>query len=149
MSNYGPVIGLLGGVLAIIGLFMDWFSVEISLGFLGSITFDGVTGWEVFKEYSKNLDYYYLPLVILVLGIVSCLISIVSVSGGKGLGAINALIGLALLALPITFYYLSFVNGQDWSFGEAMETIKIGAGIWVCSIGGLLVTLGGLGTKSD
>lgn len=146
MSNYGPVIGLLGGMLAIFGLFLAWINIEIPFLFF-STTIEA-TGWEIFQDYSDIFDYYYIPLIILVLGIVACLVAIVSVSGGKGIGAINALLGLALLALPIVFYYMSFVSGNDISFGDAMEKIEFGAGMWMCIAGGFLTTIGGLASKS-
>ncbi|NLL95477.1 MAG: hypothetical protein GX224_06995 [Thermoplasmatales archaeon] len=147
MSNYGPVIGLLGGMLAIFGLFLAWISIETTFLFF-TTTFEA-TGWEIFQDYNDGFDYYYIPLIVMVLGIVACLVAIVSVSGGKGVGAINALLGLAILALPIAFYYMSFVSGNDVTFGEAMESVKFGAGMWMCVIGGFLTSVGGLAAKGD
>lgn len=147
-NNLGPALAILGGALAIIGVFLAWFNYEIVLPWIGPISLGEQTGWEIFNEQSKNMDYYYFPLIILILGIVACLISVVSFSNG-GSGVLNILIGIVLLVLPMLFYYLTFVDGSGKSFGEVMENVKIGAGIWVCTIGGFLVTAGGGATKKS
>ena len=143
MSNYGPVIGMLGGMLAIFGLFLGWFTVEWSVwGFTFTET---ATGWEIFRENNDVFEYYFLPLVVLILAIVACVVSIASVAGGKEMGAISMLLGLVIIVLPLVFYYMSFVN-ESTSVLSPIQTAEVGVGLILCAVGGFLTMVGGIVT---
>ncbi|NLL95479.1 MAG: hypothetical protein GX224_07005 [Thermoplasmatales archaeon] len=143
MSSYGQVIGILGGILAVAGLFLTWLSV-------GGTPPTEVTGWEIYEEGATLFnDYYFIPLIVLILGIVACITSVAAMGGDKSAGGINALLGLAIMALPLVYYYMTWVEPWGIDFSEAMEHIKMGAGFWLCVVGGFLVMASGAAKRDE
>ena len=153
------IIGIIGALLMIIGVFLSWLDFSYSGPLIGSETIS-YTGMDIFStdiigegensiNFSDITDYYYVPVIALVCGILSLILTIVPTVFNKGkigkiLGAL-ALI-LAVVTLVLAFLYYGDVSG--YSFNESLfgfsASLSIGTGLWVVIAGSIITVLGGI-----
>lgn len=148
------IIGLIGAVLMIAGVFLTWAEMNISiLGFSSSVT---MSGMDVFngtvtiegQEFTDvEFDYAYAPIVCLVAGVLSLITTIIPIVYNK-IPTINRILGAVSLILAIVALVLAIMfNGQmdavDFE-GLASASVSAGTGVWVCVAGGVLLAIGAI-----
>ncbi len=152
--NWMGIIGLIGSVLMIAGVFLAWAEMNVSiLGFSSSVSMSGMdvySGTVTIEghEFSDvSFDYSYAPIVCLVAGILSLITTIIPIVYNK-IPTINRILGAISLILAIVAIVLAVMfNGQmdSASFGElASASLSAGTGVWVCVAGGVILALGGI-----
>jgi len=132
MGKASGVLALIGGALAAIGVFMAWIDIS---GFIV------ITGWEYF-DYGgsfEEFNFYMVPLIVLVLGVIAIALAGISLGGRTGGGSrlFFILIGLALIVLPILF--ILDMNSGFFTTEQLMEIL--GIGFYMALLGGLLVLI--------
>ena len=152
--NWMGIIGLIGSVLMIAGVFLTWAEMNISiLGFSSSVT---MSGMDVFngtvtiegQEFTDvEFDYAYAPIVCLVAGVLSLITTIIPIVYNK-IPTINRILGAVSLILAIVALVLAIMfNGQmdavDFE-GLASASVSAGTGVWVCVAGGVLLAIGAI-----
>jgi len=132
MSKASGVLALVGGALAAVGVFLAWIDIG---GFIV------ITGWEYF-DYGgsfEELNFYMVPLIVLVLGVIA--IALAGISIGGRTGGVSRLffmvIGAALIVLPILF--ILDMNSGLFTTEQLMEIL--GIGFYMSLLGGLLVSI--------
>lgn len=117
------IIGLIGGILAAVGVFLTWAS---ALGFTWS-------GWDIATAAVGAESYPYVALAGGILALIGALLSTKTKSIGYllPLGGIIAIIGAGW-----GFSDISGITGMD-----------VGYGVYVCIVGGILALIGSLGLK--
>ena len=130
MSKASGVLALIGGALAAVGVFLAWIDI-------GGLLV--ITGWEYF-DYGgsfEELNFYMVPLIVLVLGVIAILLAGISLGGKTGGGSrlFFVIIGLALIVLPILF--ILDMNSGFFTTEQLMEIL--GIGFYMSLAGGLLV----------
>lgn len=135
-SNLFGILAIVGGLLMIVGVFMDW--VVFDLGFLGTET---VSGMEVLDELGSDEVSMYAPMIALVIGVVSLLVGGVSLLGKaddmKRIMSIATII-LAIIVVVFAFMFNGELSGDDYGIVEA------GAGLWIALVGGIVSAVGGV-----
>lgn len=135
-SNLFGILAIVGGLLMIVGVFMDW--VVFDLGFLGTET---VSGMEVLDELGSDEVSMYAPMIALVIGVVSLLVGGVSLLGKaddmKRIMSIATII-LAIIVVIFAFMFNGELSGDDFGIVEA------GAGLWIALVGGIVSAVGGV-----
>lgn len=135
-SNLFGILAIVGGLLMIVGVFMDW--VVFDLGFLGTET---VSGMEVLDELGSDEVSMYAPMIALVIGVVSLLMGGVSLLGKaddmKRIMSIATII-LAIIVVIFAFMFNGELSGDDFGIVEA------GAGLWIALVGGIVSAVGGV-----
>lgn len=146
MSGKGNVYGsliLIGGILAVVALFLDWQSVSV----MGTKVFS-LTGWDIYTEGGDgSYEYYYIPLVLLALAAVAILASLVELArSSKALGALCILVSVLIIVLPVFLMsdLYSGATGYSW-------TDDLAAGFYMIMVAGILVLIGSVASmlKSD
>lgn len=157
--NVLGIIGIIGALLMIIGVFLSWMTFSYTFPIVGSETID-YSGMDVFGgdlisigsfsiSFSDITSYSYAPIVALACGIISLIMTIVPTVFNKGkigkiLGAL-ALI-LAIVTVVISFLYYGDVSGYEFneSFDIYHITLSIGTGLWIVIAGSIITILGGI-----
>lgn len=159
--NFVGILGILGAILMIVCVFLEWGSIEINL--LGEKGVYGFSGWDLYSDatvdilgqyFSINLsdldltDYTYVPLVALVCGIVGLIATALPVASKSG--AISKLFGFIALILAIVSIVLMVMYNSDLSYsggyeGLAKATVSASYGLWIGMAGAVLMVLGGIG----
>lgn len=119
------IIGLIGGILAAVGVFLEWAS---TMGY-------GFSGWDMATAEYGAVTY---PYVILVGGIIALLGSLAALLATKVknigyvilLGGIIAILGWIWAATEVT----------DWSL--------VSYGFYVCLVGAILALIGGVSVRA-
>lgn len=135
-SNLFGILAIVGGLLMIVGVFMDW--VVFDLGFLGTET---VSGMEVLDELESDEVSMYAPMIALVIGVVSLLVGGVSLLGKAD--DMKRIMSIATIILAIIVVIFAFMfNGElsDDDFG----IVEAGAGLWIALVGGIVSAVGGV-----
>lgn len=122
----GAIVGILGGIVAIVGTMLPWWQVTASAGgyisvsvpLLGIFTLGGL-----------------LVLVFGVLGLVFAALN-------KPVTQVVALV-MGLLAAVIALVMGAFVPTVSVSIPGASGSITAGFGFWISMVGGLLLAVGG------
>ena len=106
------IIGLIGAVLMIAGVFLTWAEMNISiLGFSSSVT---MSGMDVFngtvtiegQEFTDvEFDYAYAPIVCLVAGVLSLITTIIPIVYNK-IPTINRILGAVSLILALSLIHI-------------------------------------------
>lgn len=150
------IIGIIGAILMIAGVFVSW--LDVSMSGLGQTFTESYSGIDIYSgNIISNLDigfdditsYYYAPIVALACGIISIIATIVSTvyckgNVGKVMGAI-ALI-LAIVALILGFLYYGDVEKYQFSesFLGISASLTIGYGLWIVIAGAIITVIGGI-----
>ncbi len=135
------IIVIVGSILAIVALFLDW--ITISSETMGVVTIlDSLTGMELLSntEYVSDDFQKYLPLVIAIMGAIALIISIVSAF--KPLGKVGSLvtliIGVVMIALAIvTILWMN--DSSDILIAVLKSVPAIGA--YLAIVGAVLIAL--------
>lgn len=138
-TNPLGIIGIIGAVILVAGVFLAWITVD--LGMLGSST---RTGWEVFNDWSEN--GHYTPVFCLAVGVLSILLMILpSIMNVEKFQMINNVLGLITVILSIvTVVIMILFYTQDY-YGLKMTTVfEFGVGYWLCLVGSVITMIGGV-----
>lgn len=145
------IIGLIGAILVIVGLFLAWVSASGSIlgtsfsfdvaGYnlaIGSITIMGVTASIPVQSYA-------------ILALVGGIIALI--------GAIGLLVGKRIIGFLLPIGGILAIAGAGWGFADVSNaiagagvtgaTVSVGYGIYVCIVGGILALIGTVGLKGE
>jgi len=111
------VIGLIGGILAVVGVFLPWAS---SSGY-------NVSGWDGGVSFGESQVY-----VILIGGVLAAIGAVVALAGVK---KINYLVPIGGVIAII---------GWAWAAERAGTLSGWGYGFYICFVGGILALIGGV-----
>ena len=152
--NLLGIIALLGAIFLIVGVFLNWITLE------GWGDTDSVTGWDIYSdsEDSDVVKYTYAPLIALVCGIISLVLMILpTIMNTEKFSQINNILGIVALILAIVAVILCVlfmtqsieVAGVKFdSLKDYYETVGIdfkwAIGFWLTLIGGIITAVGGL-----
>ena len=143
--NLLGIIGIIGAIILVVGVFLGWFSPGDTAKDLGAET---ATGWDVFDDGSdSDLKYTFVPLVALICGIISLVLMIVptfmNVDKFKQINNILGLIALILAIVVVICGILFYTQKIDIGFEEVSLTkyldaidFHIGIGFWLVLVGG-------------
>jgi hypothetical protein len=144
----GEILLIIGGLLLMIGLFMDYITVTMSMTFMGSTTSasEGVTGWQLATEASPSYPILFLVLIMGILALLSPFI----LRNAPIIGGIFGIIGV-LCATVGWFQARADVEAAMGMLGdfeglgiEASVEVGVGIGLIISSIGGILALVGGI-----
>lgn len=140
------IVGIVGALLMIIGVFLSWIDVSVTLPILGSET-SSASGWDIFSDGDyADIAYNYAPVVALVCGILSLIATAVpTVAHGryaKVLGIVVLI--LAVVSVILSFLYYSNLGEFDESIFGFGASLSAGAGVWVCVAGSIIAIIGGI-----
>ena len=135
-SNLFGILAIVGGLLMIVGVFMDW--VVFDLGFLGTET---VSGMEVLDELGSDEVSMYAPMIALVIGVVSLLVGGVSLLGKAD--DMKRIMSIATIILAIVVVIFAFMFNGELS-GDDFGIVEAGTGLWIALVGGIVSAVGGV-----
>jgi len=151
--NLLGIIGIIGAIILVVGVFLGWFSPGETAKAIGGET---VSGWDVFDDGDDSeLKYTFVPLVALICGIISLVLMIVptfmNVDKFKQINNILGLVALILAIVVVICGILFYTQKIDLGFEEVGLTkfldsmdYKIGVGFWLVLVGGIITLVGGL-----
>lgn len=130
------IIGLIGGIIAAVGVFLSWGSASVTVPGFGTLG-GSWTGWDIATAAVNSQSYPYIALA----GGVIALIGALGVLGIKS-KAIGYLLPLGGIIAII---------GAGWGFADISGTtgVSVGYGIIVCIVGGILALIGSLSLKGE
>ncbi len=144
--NLFGLIGFIGTIILIVGVFLNWTTFEFS-SFLGSSS-DSITGWDIFsnEDYKDVFEYSYAPVIALVCGIISLITTILPVvhkdeKVTKLLGIVTLI--LAVIAIVIGFLFYGNVSDSVTIAGMSATT-SVAVGFWLCMVGAIITAVGGI-----
>lgn len=135
-SNLFGILAIVGGLLMIVGVFMDW--VVFDLDFLGTET---VSGMEVLDELESDEVSMYAPMIALVIGVVSLLVGGVSLLGKAD--DMKRIMSIATIILAIVVVIFAFMFNGELS-GDDFGIVEAGTGLWIALVGGIVSAVGGV-----
>ena len=128
-SNPAGIISLIGGVLAVIGVFMEWVD---GLGF---------TGWDYFDILSKfdgAPTSVYVPLFIVILGAIAAIIALLDIAGAGGGRLLPFIIGILVIVLPFWMFMDIY---PSMTIADILDTLN-GIGFYLLLAGGVIMIIG-------
>ena len=136
-STVGAIVGMIGGLLFILGIFIPWAN--------GSIAGESIvsySGWDLYNMGATEMNNTFgIVLVLLGLGILSMLLAILIALRARAAGAIVTVFGVISLIFGILL--LSAISA--YVVGLLSESgITMGLGLYVCVIGSIVIIIGGL-----
>ena len=142
----GLIVGLIGGILAAVGVFLSWASIQAEVEGL-TISAD-ITGWDMAKGETTIMGITVpgpeelSPYVVLVGGILA-LIGALGAAGVKKLSILLAISGL--IAIVGAGWGFSVVEtGTVSLIGIGTVSSSYGYGLYTCLVGGILALIGGI-----
>lgn len=146
--NLLGLIGLIGSIILIIGVFVDWGTLDF--GSWGKVD---LTGWDFYNKEDgvvDGVDYTYVPLVALICGILSLLLMIlptfVNMDKYKMVNDILGIITLILALIVIICSILFYTQSLDFGIlgkHDFTDVYDIGAGYWLTLAGAIITFIGG------
>ena len=151
------IIGIIGAVILVVGVFIGWLSFEAgstTYTWSGLDVFNNATKGDGWVSLDEHVGYKYVPLVALLCGIISLLLMIVpTIMNTEKFTQINNILGLVALILSavvvicgLLFYMQSWT--VDLVIGTATykltDVYSIGIGFWLVLVGGIITLVGGL-----
>lgn len=126
------IIGLIGGILAVVGVFLPW----MILGHLGGGT-RNVSGWDL----RTFRTFPYSPYLTLIGGVIAMLGSFALLKGKRFVGFLLPIGG----AIAIFGGVMAYFDVRAILFGGWIPEIfpDWGYGFYVCIVGGVLALIGG------
>jgi hypothetical protein len=136
MRIAGPIVLLVCGILALVGLFLAWHSVSI-LGYTVSIS-----GWDLRWEWQPTLVLIG-SILLLVCGIPALVLGAVRKAWGVvlGMGITSVLAAIMVIAGPV--YTLIDIAGGDFT-----DISMVGAGVYICIVAGVIAFIFGILTAA-
>jgi|GEM_PF-6984647 len=131
INPYGLIV-LIGGLLALVSLFLAWATIPLFGGISASIT-----GFDILKD-AGGIDTFYM-IMILVMALVAIVFVLLRLMGTEIIpGNIQKILILVFGVLIILFSVLEMwdVFGEDW--------IKMGIGFYLAVVGGALILIASL-----
>jgi hypothetical protein len=129
--SYIGIIVLIGALIAMASVFMDWAVAE----FMGNK--EGITGWDFYDEGKDAFDQYLYPMIILILGVVAIIMGILEFTGMGN--TVTRVITLILGVLVIVFSYLTYSGYLDLFPAAMEEFIDMGYGIYLEFLAGIML----------
>jgi hypothetical protein len=120
ISDRLSVLKLIGPALMVLGVFLSWLSLW---GFNAS-------GWKILTEGGEEFTYFFVPAVVLVVGLIALLIRLMSIVRQKNLdyGQNIAIFAVSVLMFLITIILMILYNGEiDGHIGAGYILSLIGA----------------------
>ena len=147
------VIGLIGGILAAVGIFLSWASIQAEVEGL-TISAD-ITGLDMAKGETTIMGTTVpgpeepSPYIVLVGGI----LALVGAIGALAIGTKKA--GVKKLSILLAIGGLIAILGAGWGFsvvetgtvslfGFGTVSSSYGYGLYLCFVGGILALIGGI-----
>lgn len=119
------IIGLIGGILAAVGVFLSWFSTA-------GVSF---SGWDMARTWAPLLGQSFnQPYVVLLGGILALL---------GGLAALLA-VKVTNISYLIPLGGIIAVLGWVWAAVDIADWSAVSYGFYVCLVGGILALIGGI-----
>lgn len=146
-ANILGIIGLLGAILMIIGVFLSWADASAST-ILGDLEKSTYSGWTIFSgENFSDFAYNYVPLVALIAGIVALITTILPIVLHNPM--VNRILGIVSLILAIiTIILVVLFNGDiaNYQFDIIVASAKMttGIGAWLSLAGAAILAIGGI-----
>lgn len=148
----GKNLGIAGGIISVLGVFLPWFSGSGSAGILGlssSISVNGL-GWKkgeglLMGLLTENASWELIGMAVLALGIAGIVAAVVLKDKLQSL----VLLGCGLLVTGsgiVNLWSIGSFSGEI--MGATMES-GAGYGLYVVLLGGASITAGGLLTWRD
>ena len=143
--NILGIIGIVGAILMIVGVFLAWAELNILGVSLGTIS-----GWYIFSnsDAGKIVSYSFTPLVALIGGILAIVLMVIPTFANTDtmkkasniLGIISIIIAIAVIVLGILFMT------QSWDvLGKSISMMNyIQYGFWLTLIGAIITAIGGI-----
>lgn len=140
-SNPLGIIGLIGAIILVVGVFLNWLTLDAWI--LGTTTW---TGLDVFQGAHNlgdtDIKYTFVPLVALICGIIALVIMLVpTLKNDEKFQNINNILGILtlVLAIVVVIFGILFYTQEDLT-----KVFSIGIGFWLVIIGGIITMIGGL-----
>jgi len=143
--NLLAIIGIIGGAMMIVGVFLNWININVA-----GISIGTATGWDIFdglKDVSQ-IKYTFLPLLDLIAGILAVIMLIVpTFANVDGYKKANNILGIIITILSIVVIVISILfMTQSWDL--SLVTIHmsdyIQYGFWISLIGAIITLIGGI-----
>ncbi len=140
-KNILGLIGIIGAILMIVGVFLKWLS------FLG---FGDASGWDVFNSWRGDYGYGFVPLIALISGIVSlCLMIAPTFIKADHLKKVFVVLGVIAMILAIITLIASILFYiQSWTVAgvtvKLTDIYEVGIGFWLVLAGSIITVIGGL-----
>ena len=155
--NLMGIIGLVGAIILIVGVFLGWLSTDAKV----------YSGWDIWNDVdniasgydfgliaTKGVGYSFVPLVALICGIISLVLMIVpTFMNTEKFKMINNILGLVALIMAVVvvicgilFYVQDITLTTIIGSGSRKLTdlCNIGIGFWLVLIGGIITLIGGI-----
>ncbi|VVB86650.1 Uncharacterised protein [uncultured archaeon] len=139
-------LGIAGGILSLISVFLPWYSASVNAGMLGSssISVNGL-GWKngegmLLGLVSGNANWEFQGIGVLALGIVSIVVAFLLKDKLQSL----AMLACGLLIIGGGIVNLNSIGSFSGKFMDATMYSGIGYGLYVVLLGGAIVAAGGL-----
>ncbi len=120
-------VGFIGGILAAVGVFLEWVSVS-GFGFSAS-----ASGWDMATAEIGSVTY---PYVIVIGGIIALIGALVAF-GHKTAGYLLPLGGLIAL------------GGWGWAASDVADWSAVSYGFYVCLVGAILALVGSAALRGE
>ena len=144
MANAKGAIALIGGILMVAGVFLCWNQITLDV-VLDKAVYE-YSGWKVYDEPNKYLDYKYgsAPLIVLICGAVTVLIATI---GAAYRSNATKIVGAVILMMAVACGFMMYLF-YDNVTGEFSLLVKVssevGIGFFICMIGAVLAFFGGI-----
>ena len=144
------ILLIIGGLLAFIGMFLDYVVMTIDLGFLGSES-EGFTALDLLDsdedEYGALSFVSKFPLVIGIVGILALLSGVLPMFV-KGQDKVFTIAG-AVFAVVLAIWFFVQGVGPGLFVDEPMQelfgdTLSAGVGLYLALVGSIVAAVGGI-----
>ena len=145
--NFLGIVGIVGAILMVIGVFLTWGSYDT---FLGTVNLSGMDFFNKVDGVYSGTKYTWVPLVSLLCGIISILLMILpTFMNGDNLKQINNILGIValVLALLVIIFGILFATQSFTYLGTSHSFTyyyKLGIGYWFVIIGAVITFIGGI-----
>ena len=145
--NYLGIIGIVGAALMVIGVFMNWITIDIP--YLGDESWTGMDIWKERNDDFEDLKYTFVPLFSLIAGIIALLLMILPTfmnmekfqNINNILGIVATVLALIVFVCGLLFYFQTPENWDDPL--RKLDGLKFNFGFWLVIIGSLITFVGG------
>ena len=135
MGKVSGAIALIGAAAVLIGVFSKWLD--------GGLW----TGWEFYENTKGILDYYFAPLVMVILSVLVILMAGLAMGGKGGAGTriVFSLAGMGTVALLVMFFneFILWLSVGTIGFIELITEHRdiLGTGFYLVLGGGILTSI--------
>ncbi len=143
--NLLAIIGIIGGAMMIVGVFLTWVDFKVV-----GISLGTATGWDIFDGL-KDVDgikYTFLPLLDLIAGIIAVIMMIIpTFANVDGYKRANNALGIIVTILSIVVIVISILfMTQSWDLSLVIIHMSdyIQYGFWISLIGAIITLIGGI-----